>query len=398
MLLYGRSLRFVDATICGTILGICSYILFESGLCASQLPIIPIGFIVIALVPVLFIKLGMPIFIDIREPRRRDVSFVLGISKKQRIEWGAGELVKVNQWSIILIATANGIDIVCNGAIKSGTPILWILGLSVLSIFESYALSLGAAFLLKHRFFHSSRKDPVGSKSLGFSQKIGGLFLTLSWALSGGVVFPLRNQVKVIARRQLTDIFRGDPMSSLIVPLFAIPVSVLFAVILKDSPQWVIHMIFVFIPYGIVLFNDEAFQEASGKFSSLLNYHFSIRDFYFANCYMVFLMTIPTIVAFLFFGLFLKHDVLGPIGLIQFFITYAFLVVAAGCRHSLSPMPQRDVMSAYFTYGYPIVVLPSLGIPAFGALFPVVLIVLLLSMERDVLKRTLFQRACRADG
>jgi hypothetical protein len=388
MLLYGRSLRFVDSAICGVVLGACAYVLFESGLCASQLPIIPLGFIVVALVPVLFIKLGMPVFMDIREPRRCDISFVLGISKKQRIEWGTAELVKVNQWLIILIAAANGVTIICNGAIKNGTPIIWILGLAFLSIIESYALSSGAAFLLKHRLFHSSRRDPAGLKGVGFSQKIGSLFIFLSWTLAGAAVFPLRKQVKAIARRQLTDIFRGDPMSSLIVPLCAIPVSVLFAFILRDSPQWVIHMIFVFIPYGIVLFNDEALQEASGRFSSLLNYRFSLRDFFSANCYIVFLMTIPTIIAFLFFGLFLKPGILEPIGLVQFFITYAFLIVAAGCRYSLSPLPNRDLMSASFTYGYPVVVLPSLGIPVFGFVFPVVLIALLLSMERDVLKRT----------
>jgi hypothetical protein len=397
-LLYGRSLRFVDSSICGAVLGVVAYILFESGLCAYQLPAIPLGFIVITLVPLLFIKLVMPVFMDVLEPRRRDVTFVVGISQKKRIEWGSGELAKVNRWLIILITAASGIDIVCNGAFKNGTPILWILGLAVLSVIESHAFSLGASFLLKRRFFHSSRKDSTGLKATGFSQKLGSFFISITWALAGVIVAPLGKRSKAIARRQATDIFRGDPMSSIILPLGAIAISVLFAVVLRDSPKWVIHMIFVFIAYGIVLFNDEALQEASGKFSSLLNYRFSIRDFFIANCYLIFLLTGPIIIAFLFFGIFFKQGILDTIGLVQFLITYFYLVVAAGCRYSLSPMPQRDVMSAYFTYGYPIVALPSLGIPIFGFVFPVALVALLLSMERDVVKKTPFQRACMADG
>jgi hypothetical protein len=395
--MYGRSLRFFDALISGAILGVVAFIAVEVKI-DPNLPVFPMGYLVMAFIPLLFARLSIPIFIDIRFPRRSDLSFVAGISRKQRIERGVRELADVNKWLIILISTAIGSAVIGNGAFRHGTFIVWDVGLAIASVIEAFALSYGTSFLLRHGTLRPSRKDSTESSGENFSQKIGGLFIAVSWTIAGKAVSPLKKQVKAIARRQLTDLLRGDPLSSIVLPLAALAVSILFAVILKDSPRWVFPMIFAFIAYGIVLFNDEVLQESSARLSSLLNYRFSFRDFYFANGYIILLLTFPVIIAFLIFGIVVKPGVFTAMGTIQFLVTYAYLVACAGCRHTLSPIPNRDVVSAYLTYGFPIVALPSLGIPVFGFLFPAILIVVLLSMEGDVLKRTPFQRVCVAEG
>jgi hypothetical protein len=396
--LYGRSIRFIDAAIIGGALGACTSLIFESGLCASVLPVFPIGYVFVALLPLLFLRLSIPVFMDVRAPRRGDLAFAAGISRKRRIERGLAELANVNKWLLLFVVAGTGGSIACNGAFNHGTMVAWNLGLAVASAAESCVLSFGSAYFLRRELPRPSRKDSAASNGANLSQKMGSLFIALSWNIAGAAVSPLKKQIKAIARRQFVDIFRGDPMGSIVLPIGAIAVSLLFAIVLKNSPHWVFPIIFALVAYGIVLFNDEALQEASGRIPGLLHYRFSVRDFFIANTYVILFLTVPIIIAFLIFAVAVKPGVFTVAGTAQLVATYAYLVIAAGCRHSLSPIPNRDVVSGYFTYGFPIVALPSLGIPVFGALFPVILIALLLSMERDVVKRKAFQRVCLAGG
>jgi hypothetical protein len=382
ILLYDRNISLKDAPLVGFISGIIGYLLFESSLCESAMPVIPFVFILMIVVPMLFLFLARPVFIDIRNPRRNDITFLAGISHEQRISLFSQEIRNINRFIVLFVAVSWGFDLVVNLFFQREKFNAVILGLAVFPVLEILALSYGSVLLARRGVIGATKKDCSSSRAIGAVSLFGTILIKITWALAGIIVSPLHGRIRLITRRQLTDVFRYESVNSIAFPFVAVLIVILFNIALRESPKQFMQLLYVVGAYSIVLVNIEGLLESSMSLKKIPAYSFSIKEIFVGNCYMFLSLTIPVPVAYFLINFRNINNIIEAIGVLQFLNAYVYLVLISGSWHTLSAIPKRNTMTKSLLYGYLIVILPSIFIPVFGFLFPSIFYAATLIIER----------------
>lgn len=390
ILLYDRNISLKDAPLVGIISGIIGYLLFESGLCESAIPVIPFVFVLMILVPMFFLFLAKPVFFDIRNPRRNDISFLVGISHEQRISLFSREIKNINRFIVLFAIVSWCIDLVTNLLFQRDKLNAIILGLALLPTLEILALSFSSIFLVRHGIISTTKKDGSSLQTIGAISFFGTILIRITWALADIIVSPLRGRIRVITRRQLTDIFRYESVNSMAFPFVMVLIVILLNFALRESPKQFIQLLYIIGAYSIVLVNLEGLIESSISLKKLPAYSFSIKEIFVGNCYMFLSLTILVPVAYFLINFRNINNIIDAIGMLQFLNAYVYLILISGSWHTLSAIPKRNAMTKGLLYGYLIVILPSLFIPVFGLLFPSIFYTTTLIIEKCLFSKTIF--------
>jgi hypothetical protein len=390
ILLYDRSLSLKDASVVGIVLGIIGYLLFESGLCESAIPVIPFVFIIIVLIPMFFLFLAKPVFLDIRNPRRNDISFIVGISHEQRISLFSREIRNINRFIVVLVIVSWCIDLLMNLFFQREKLNAVILGIAVLPILEILVLSYGSILFVRHGVISATKKDRSSLRSIGAISIFGAILIKITWALAGIIVSPLHGRIRVIARRQLTDIFRYESLNSIVFPFLTVLIVILLNFAWRDSPKQFVQLFYIIGAYSIVLINLEGLLDSSISLKKLPAYSFSIKEIFVGNCYMFLSLTILVPVAYFLINFRNINNIIDVIGMVQFLNAYIYLILISGSWHTLSAVPKGNALTKSMLYGYLLIILPSLFIPVFGLLFPSIFYTATLIIEKSLFSKAIF--------
>lgn len=391
-LLYGREISAKDAALVGAIFGVAGYLLFESGLCAGEIPDIPLCIIMLPLVPFLFFLLVGPVLNDIRNPRRPGIPFVAAFSYAKRKSLFSDVIFNTNRCLVLFVAVSLGCNFILNTFFHHKKPQAWTIIPASLSLLIAFALSHGAVLLVKKGIVGPSKKDAAESGRGGKSSTFRRFLIRTTWSLSVLIASLLRGRIRVLVVRQLTDIFRANTVNSIISLPFLIIIAVLFKLVLNDAALQVTQIVFLAGAYGMILINGSSLLSSSMIFSRLPLYSFSMRELFIGNCSVFTALTGLFPVVYILSAAIDAHQPITAISLLQFAVSYVYLMVVSGAWHTLSAIPGRSVFSSVLLYSYMVIILLSLYIPGYGLFFPAGLTVMLFAAESLLLSKNIFHK------
>lgn len=373
LLLYGRKLFFKDAIISGVLFGIIGYLVFESGLCEAAIPVIPLGFIIVIVIPMLFLfVLAKPLFFDMRNPRRNDISFLVGISHAQRVTLYSEEMNIIAKYATLFVIAGSCINLLLCIFFKLERHYLLILGLVVFAVLEILLLSFGATFLASNGILAASKKDFSKTESRGAVLHSNRFLTDFIRNFSNILVSPLRGRIKLVAKRQLIDLFRYDSLNGIAIPFVVLFFTIMLVYILRDAPKQFVQFLFIIGAYCVVIGNFKGLSESSETFTRLSAYSFSIIEVFIGNCYLFLSLTFLFPITHVFLNIQDTSNITDIIGILQFLCSYVYLLAVCGSWHTLSSIPKMNTIPRSFLYAYIIVIIPSVFIPVYGIVFPCV--------------------------
>jgi hypothetical protein len=390
-LFYGRNLHLKDALIAGIPAGALGYILFESGLCEAAIPPIPLGALILVVTPLLFLSiLAKPAFSDIQNPRRNDITFLVGISHEHRIAMFMHEMKRVAKFTALFTIGASIINLLLCLLFRQDKNYILMPGLAICSILEIYALAFGSIVLVRSGIYGATPKDSSSIESNRIFANLQHVFVNFTGRLSNIFVSPLRGRIRLIAKRQLTDLFRYNLASSLIFPWAALLLIISLNYLLKETPRQFIQFLYSIGAYIFATTNFEGLYDSSCSLKRLPDYSFSTKEIFVGNCYLFLSLTFLFPVAYLIFNIRGVGNIVDAIGILQFLSSYVYLILICGSWHTLSCIPDVSKVSKGLLFGYVLVIIPSIFIPIYGILFPAILYILFFITEKNILSSETF--------
>lgn len=391
-MLYGRVFSMKDAALVGTVFGLAGYLLFESGLCAGEIPDIPLCIIMLPLVPFLFFLLAGPALHDVRNPRKPGIPFIAAFLYDKRRFFVADVIFNISRNLALFVVISLGVNFVLNAIFHPEKHQRWTIIPAVVSLLIAFALSLGTAFLVQKGIIGPSKKDAAESGRGGGSSAFRRFLIRSTWGLSVLIASPMRGRMRVLVLRQLTDIFRANTINSIVSLPFLLIITVLFKLVLNEAALQVTQIVFIAGAYGMILINGSSLLSSSIMFSRLPLYSFSMRELFMGNCYVLFALTGLFPIVYICCAVFDTRHPLSAINLFQFAGSYIYLIIVSSAWHTLCAVPERSVFSSVLLYSYMVIILLSLYIPGYGLLFPAGLTVMLLVVENLLVSKNIFHK------
>lgn len=391
-LLYGRNLNNRIAITTGCLFGIIGYMIFESGYFSAAIPNIPFVFISFIVTPLMFFSLMQPLFHDICNPRRKGITFLLGISCSQRQHFYINKVKEINIFLILVVVTSNMVSLGLNGLFNREMYEWFLVIFFPIPIIASYCLSWMAIFVTNSGFLKPKKNDNSASRDSRVLMRFSSVFIRFTWKLSGVMTLPLSGRVRLITRRQLLDLFRYDSFNSILLPVVAAVFSIILNFLFKDANKVFGQLLYVICAYGVVAMNFSSMIDSSTAISKLRSYEFTVRELFFANCYMFFILSFLVHVAYAFTIVLKINYPIHLFQLVQYVTLYVYLIVVASYWYTLNAIAENDAILKILNYTFMIIAIPSLFIPRAGLFFPLIICLLVLLVEKNVLQTVPFHR------